>query len=168
MITRMRRHEGYEDKLKKQLLLLPEDCVLIVLWDILLGNIEKLAFLRELKCFKRLVLWNHDKLSKTKYHELFHSVVDELTLRYMGKKIVLSHKPIFNRDDFDYNVHWHFHNNDLTYCMDLEFKENTYTDKHKLYSPEKQNYIPVDLQSIVYKDNSQLVTWWKQYKSFNL
>lgn len=155
------------DKLKKKVSNLPEWCTLIILWDILFGNPEELAFLRDLKFSKRLIMGNHDKHSKQKFREYFDIVVDEITMNVYGKKIVLSHKPIFDSRYFDFNIHGHFHDIDLTHCMNLEFSEYAYTEKHKLYSPEIRHYQPLPMDSIICKNNSLLASWRDEYLQAN-
>lgn len=77
----------------------------------LLGDLgDDLELIKRLNGKKILVMGNHDKQAKYKYHEVFDEVYD--TPIYLNKRVVLSHIPIPVTQG-TLNVHGHLHGSKL-------------------------------------------------------
>lgn len=93
-------------------------------------------------CKRWLIRGNHDKKSMGWY--LSHGwdlVAEQITLDIYGKRVALSHRPITAHDDFDINIHGHFHNSG-------HHPEDATTGKHRLLFMEHE-YKPVSLRKLV-------------------
>lgn len=88
--------------------------VIICLGDLIFGYSGYYASrMTAFKCKKWLIRGNHDKKTATWYMSFgFDSVQDEMKLSMFGKKILFTHKPIVDRNDFDVNIHGHLHGGD--------------------------------------------------------
>lgn len=119
----------------------PTDTV-IVLGDIAWkGNIDILKFLKGKKV---LVKGNHDNKSYDYYSKYFDFVCESFTIRYKGKIIVFSHKPLQNFEG-DVNIHAHLHDSEkrikeFIWCFD---------DRHYLVCLETQGYTVFSLNKIL-------------------
>lgn len=61
-------------------------------------------------CRKILIRGNHDKKSIRWYMNYgFEAAMDEMKVNMFGATILISHKPVVDRDDFDINIHGHLH-----------------------------------------------------------
>jgi len=161
------RPPDYESLIIKRHSNIPDEDILICLWDINFISPDKcLTRLNDLKCKKVLVLWNHDHSTRTSYHRYFDMVCDRMDLKYWGKDIILTHRPVFWLDSREINIHWHFHDIDLTHCME-EYPYSQYTKQHKLYSPELNKYEPVTMETLIYRDNKLLTSWRENYHKTN-
>ncbi len=136
---------------------------LIHLGDICIGKDEQWhnVLSNTLPGVKRiLVKGNHDGKSNAWY--LSHGwdfVCDKFEDTYFGKKIVFSHIPVKDDDEFDLNIHGHFHNNlhrllQGDYRVEGEKERNMVhlsllTPKHKLLAIENTKYQPVLLESFI-------------------
>jgi len=121
----------------------PND-ILIHLGDFCIGSDEIWHRKFMIACIGRcwLIRGNHDRKSLGWYlNHGWDCVVDEIALEIFGKRIVLSHKPIVDRDDFDLNIHGHQHNT----VHHPEFEE---TSKRRLLYIEHL-YEPISLRRVV-------------------
>ena len=139
------RPEGFEETILKNLrhCVKPDD-VLIHLGDICIYRDEDWHNAMRGACAGKwwLVRGNHDRKSLSWY--LSHGwdfVAEEVTIEVFGKRVVLSHKPITGRDDFDLNIHGHHHNTG-------HHPEDETTEKHRLVFIE-HTYSPINLRKLV-------------------
>lgn len=141
MIEYCGRPENFNDIIWKNLEQLNDDIILIHLGDICIGGDKEVhKRLSKFKFKKILVKGNHDHKSNTWY--LSHGwdfVCEEFRSNLYGHNILFSHKPVEN--ECDINIHGHLHNSDT---------ENKYTG---LYSPELQDYKPVELEKFINNNN---------------
>lgn len=109
-----------------------EDSVLVFLGD--LGYREYFYLLDDIKCYKILILGNHDTYSKDTYYKYFNEVHD--TPLFIHPRIVLSHIPIPVEDGV-INVHGHTHQ--------IYLRKENYIN----VTFEEVNYLPVKVKSIL-------------------
>ena len=90
---------------------------------------------------KILIRGNHDKKNDTWYlNKGFDLVCDQM----VKENILLSHIPVPVPENIKYNIHGHFHDNDLEHCFRCEpYIREFYGPKHKLLAMEYTNYSPV-------------------------
>lgn len=139
------RPEGFEQLIlgNVQKLVRPQD-VLISLGDFCIYRDEywHQEFMAVCAGKRWFIRGNHDRKSNSWY--LSHGwdfVADEMTLNIFGKRVALSHRPITAHDDFDINIHGHFHNTEREPGGGI-------TEKHRLIFIE-HTYTPVNLRAIV-------------------
>ena len=141
----------YEIKIRKGLMSLPEDCVLIHLGDVSLGDEEEVSelYIKPLKCKKWLIKGNHDGKSNKWYLEHgWDFVGKQLIDKYFGKKVLFSHKPIEFKEQYDINIHGHFHDSDhRSQEPELLAIANR---RQRLLALEYTNYQPVKLEKFCY------------------
>lgn len=115
----------------------------IHLGDIHLGGIESwFKYIKRLNGHIILVRGNHDNKSNTWYiNNGIKFICDAFTLKTHGLHILFTHEPIPNPLDFDFNIHGHLHIN-----KHRAFEES---DKHLLFSIERENYKPVKLDDFI-------------------
>ena len=70
-----------------------------------LGDVGNPEYLTKFKCYKVLIMGNHDQ-SKTKFEPYFDEIYSGILT--IGEKLVLSHEPI--DISFMFNIHGHDHN----------------------------------------------------------
>lgn len=145
------RPENYEALLWRELKIVQKDDILICLGDVCFGNDaeihEKINTLIDGK--KILVKGNHDNKSTKWYMDHgWNFVCDGFRLKYCGKKLYFSHKPIHYNDFYDMNIHGHFHTIERPDRL-LEFKDYYDFNYHKLVSMEYSNYKPLVLDDII-------------------
>jgi calcineurin-like phosphoesterase family protein len=93
-------------------------------------------------CKKWLIRGNHDKKSLGWYYDHgWDFVADEVALQIYGKRVILSHKPVQGRDDYDLNIHGHLHSPGR--ADDYEISE-----RHRLLFME-HHYKPFNLRRLV-------------------
>ena len=132
------RKKRFEEKILKQLKLLPPDTILIHLWDICIGMDQyRHDIIKQIPLRKILVKGNHDRKTYGWYLEHWRDFVcDVFTIDLYSKKIIFSHEPILNHW-YDINIHWHMH---VKFDRDIG-REN----KWRCYSAEAENYVPKKL-----------------------
>lgn len=144
----------FEERIFKSLNKVLQDDILIHLGDVCVGQDEAVheKLKHCLKCRRFLVKGNHDKKTNSWY--LSHGwdfVCESFTDRYFGQKIMFSHKPKQLEKYVDLNIHGHLHEIDEG---QKELKLGTVlTEKHKLFSLEKENYKPVLLDAFLRRDS---------------
>lgn len=145
------RPKNYEQLIDKELKKLTENDILLHLGDICMGKDEEMhkKYIQCLPCKKWLVLGNHDTKSSSWY--LTHGwdfVAGTFSVRYMGRKIIFSHRPREIAEDF-INIHGHLHNlgRDILSSYPDEFTD--LTDRHLLISQENSNYKLFKLTTIL-------------------
>lgn len=136
------RPDGFEELIFSNLYVIKDEDVIIHLGDFSFYNKHywntRFASLNKAK--KWLVLGNHDRDTSHFYLSSgWNFVGQEIKLKIHGKKILFSHKPVTIHDDFDLNIHGHFHNNPNAPFI---------SKKHKLVVLE-DNYSPVPLSSLL-------------------
>jgi calcineurin-like phosphoesterase family protein len=130
--------------LKNSKSIIKDDDIVIHLGDLGFYDIEKWnnKFIEACGLAKRwLVRGNHDK--KTNHWFLTHGwdcVCYELVIDLFGKKILFSHRPVLDRDDFDINIHGH--------CHDMNHHDINLGPKNKLIFIE-HTYQPINLRFII-------------------
>ena len=72
----------------------------------ILGDCGDLEYVKQLRCYKVLIMGNHD-CGSTKYKEIFDEVYEGALI--VGEKLILSHEPIPGID-WAMNLHGHNHN----------------------------------------------------------
>jgi len=139
--------------------------------DDLIYHLGDVGFYKKQKCgglirtlpgHKVLILGNHDRFPTAWYRDKgFMAVMDYVIVtalhvegikkpRNFYYKVLLSHIPMSIPDGVDWNIHGHFHNN-----SSLHWEENIVkilTPKHRLYSLEEMNYMPILLGEALYQD----------------
>lgn len=105
-----REYMGYNISEREQIEILKKRChkndTLICLGDV--GNVE---YFKELKCYKVLVMGNHDE-APSKFQEQFNEVYAGPI--WIAEKLVLSHEPLclesgITRNPIAFNIHGHDH-----------------------------------------------------------
>jgi len=143
------RPENFEKLIWSGLKQINSNDVLIHLGDICIGNNVEVHYHlnRLLQCRKILVRGNHDRKSNTWYLEHgWAFVCDRLDMTAFGKKIVFTHIPI-KAENFDINIHGHFHDTDH---RKHEPQYNKILGGHsKLFSLEYTNYKPILLKKFI-------------------
>lgn len=132
------RKKWFEEKILRQLSLLPKDTILIHLWDICIGrDTYRHEVLSQISLRKILVKGNHDKKTYSRYLEHWWDFVcDTFTLDLFNKKIIFSHEPICDHW-YDINIHWHMH---------VKFDRNIGRENEwRCYSAEIESYVPKKL-----------------------
>lgn len=127
-------------------LLVNHEDLVIHLGDFLIGNSnDYFDILPKLKGRKILIIGNHDKKGIMWYMKNgFDFACDSFSWQYMGKLILFSHEPSEYMEQFDFNIHGHLH-------IGLHRNEYELTEKHLLFSLEKENYQPVLLKTFLAK-----------------
>lgn len=123
----------------------PED-VVIHLGDVIIGtNASYKSIIPNLNGRKILVIGNHDKNVLSWYMQNgFDFACYSFSWQYLGKSILFTHEPSTLHENFDINIHGHLH-------IGLHRDEYELTDKHLLFSLEKENYQPVLLKTFIEK-----------------
>ena len=152
LIDKGYRPKGYDQFIWNDLINLPNDCLLIHLGDICIGNdLDVHNKLKRLSYKKVLVKGNHD--CKSNHWYLSHGwdfVCEQFQDTYFGKKVLFSHVPV--RDSgFDFNIHGHFHvinreDYNIEFASILNYK-------HKLVSLEGLGYKPILLERLLNNEN---------------
>lgn len=148
------RPEDHEERIFNNILALLSGSLLIHLGDFCIGNDEawhaRLAY--NFLGKKILIMGNHDSKSWSWYMEHgWDFVCDAFRLKYCGKIIMFSHMPQPWDGVWEINVHGHLHN--LGHRA-KEFQE--LRQWHRLYAPELSNYQPVELSSLIQKDQYEI------------
>ena len=143
------RPKDYEKKLWKALDDLPDDCTLIHLGDVCIGNDERVHNrMGTLRYKKILVKGNHDKKSNTWYlNKGWDFVCEQFSDTIYGKRVLFSHKPAKFDGKYEINVHGHFHN--TTHRSQEPELVEIYNELQKLYACEYEKYTPVSLESFI-------------------
>lgn len=139
-----REYMGYNITEKEQISILKQFChkndTLIHLGDV--GNPE---WLNELKCYKVLIMGNHDQ-SAEKFKAYFNEIYTGPLM--IAEKILLSHEPLclessIIRKPIAFNVHGHDHSGDIIELL------NTSDDYHLNLVPNVFGYFPLNLKQII-------------------
>lgn len=135
-----REYMGYNITEEEQISILKQFChkndTLIHLGDV--GNTE---WLNELKCYKVLIMGNHDQ-SVEKFKTYFNEIYSGPLM--VAEKLLLSHEPIclessVTRKTTAFNVHGHDHSGEY------------YDDYHLNLVPNVFGYFPLNLKQIIDK-----------------
>lgn len=99
--------EQMHDYIVDQVNSLPIDSILIFLWDLHLGNNDKVAdILSRIHCPMYRVLWNHDtQSSRNKLSKYFRTVSQSLRV---NDTFCMTHHPI-EQQKGKKHLHWHTH-----------------------------------------------------------
>lgn len=150
------REKWFEERIFKQLSILPSDAILIHLWDICIWNDQTWHNrIMEIPNKKILIMGNHDHKSYTRYLEHWRDLVcEEMVMRINNKYILFTHKPKLNHW-YDINIHWHMHK---------KFNREMWLQNRRwCYSCEKEKYVPKTVDNIITNFNSLQ----KQYERTN-
>ena len=151
------REIDFEFKLYKNLMELTEADTLIHLGDVCIGkdlDVHRII-ISNLRCRKILVRGNHDNKSINWYLDNgWDLVVDKMTMRYKGKKILFTHIPHELSFSYDINIHGHLHtferaDNDTGVNRIDEMNFDYNPNYHKLISSEYLDYKPILLDKYV-------------------
>ena len=94
---------------------------------------------------KILIKGNHDRRTLSWYRKHgWSAVFNHLLIEKFGKKIAISHVPLNDSQNFDINIHGHFHNNPLEKCED--YLTARLTPKHRRFALEDWQYQPISLR----------------------
>ena len=134
-----REYMGYDISEKSQMTII-KDFVHKPDTLIHLGDVGNLEYLNELKCYKVLIMGNHDK-SKEKMKRYFDEVYDGPL--WVSQKLVLSHEPlcVTGYGSYPYvvhNIHGHVHNS--IYHID---------DAHTNIAANVVDFIPFNLREFI-------------------
>ena len=104
-----------------------------------LGDVGDLDYIKRLKCYKVLIMGNHDQSIK-KMEEVFNEVYSGPL--WISQKIVLSHEPISIKDmglnlPIGINIHGHDHNATM------------YDNYHLNIVQNKYGYVPLNLNQFI-------------------
>lgn len=138
------RPKDFQDRIKKGLKYLKDDAVLIHLGDVCIGNdAENNKFFTDLKCKKILVKGNHDNKSNSWYlSNGWDFVCDSFTMKFHGKRLLFTHIPVPDSEDFDFNIHGHLHGNN--------HREMVYEFPGGIdMAPEIWGYQPIPLTKVI-------------------
>ena len=143
---------GWPPDYKEQVLrnckqLVAQQDILFHLGDVIFYKYPELSLLLgEIPGKKILLYGNHDHKSKYWYmRNGFDFVAEQIIWEIFGVAILFSHVPQPIPEYVDYNIHGHLHLGEVRSKGDYEF----YSDKHILVSPEKENFQPIDLQTLL-------------------
>lgn len=146
------RPYDFDDKLIKGLHKIDPSNILIHLGDICMGRDQVIhdGIIQYLQFYKKiLVKGNHDNKSDTWYYNNgWDCVCSGMSIRYLGKNILFTHKPKKQSDSFDMNIHGHLHTIERPERID-EFGSVYNPEYHKLVSMEYSNYLPISLDKII-------------------
>lgn len=155
------RPQDFEQKIIRGLQELPEDCNLIHLGDLSMGDRdlgqekwnEGTSHIKN----KILLLGNHDKSSNWFYERGWSFICNQFLLELFGKTILFSHEPQSHLDfpHTDINIHGHTHGNthrdaeisdlyELGYHVELALEHNHYKPfllNEKLLAKVEPNHI---------------------------
>jgi calcineurin-like phosphoesterase family protein len=134
------RQTWFDKKLFNQLKQIPQDDLLIHLWDVLIWKDNELheKYIQPLKCKKILIMWNHDRKNAMWYMNHWWDFACRYHMIHMWNKIViLSHQPFQHLPEWYINLHGHRHDKDTP----------RYSKDHYLYSPELEKYKPKLLEN---------------------
>ena len=111
----------------------PEDLV-IHLGDVIIGtNASYKSIIPNLNGRKILVIGNHDKNVLSWYmHNGFDFACYSFSWHYLGKTILFTHEPSEHTESFDLTIQGTLH-------IGLQWGENELTERHLLFSIEKEN-----------------------------
>ena len=138
--------DGYVERIR-------EDDILIHLGDFAFTDHEEWAsvFFNHVPCKVWLIRGNHDKRSDFWYLDRgFSFIARSIIIKRFGYKVAFSHRPLVDSENFDVNIHGHFHNNDHRYCE--PYLLDRLTPKHILLAVEWLDYKPVTLESVLDKN----------------
>lgn len=145
------RPPDHEERLLEGISHLGIDDCLIHLGDFSFG--QEAYWFKRMKevsnCTKILVLGNHDQKSWSYYMNDWHFVCDSFKIKYGGKNICFSHKPVPWDGDWDLNIFGHLHNLPQISHHKKEFKQ--LQQWHRCYAPELNDYKPVKLDEFIQK-----------------
>ncbi len=147
------RAKDFEDLIWEGLDKIRDIDILIHLGDICLGQDQEVHNrLKEYKFGKILVRGNHDSKSNNWYlNNGWSFVCEQFKDTYFSKEILFSHKPIEWKNDYDINLHGHFHNIDEKYHEEeLVAIKNQY---QALFALEHFDYRPVLLEEFLRNKN---------------
>ena len=112
----------------------------------------------KLKGKKVLIKGNHDKKSEKFFREAGFRFIPKSPLELYDKKLILSHKPLKDREipDEYINVHGHIHNNPLhkidPVTNKIEYPKNLYSEKlHINVSVDVTDFKPISLKELLKK-----------------
>lgn len=143
------RLSNFNTLIWKNLKKLESTDILVHLGDICLGKDQETH--NELKTFsfkKILVRGNHDGKSNNWYlNNGWDFVCESFKDTYFGKEILFSHKPRKKEEDYDLNLHGHFHNiNEKYHEEELVRIKNEF---QVLFALEYNDYSPVLLEDFL-------------------
>ena len=148
------RPENFEKLIYKGLNLIGEKDILVHLGDICVGGDRQVHedIIKPLKFTKILVRGNHDGKSDNWYlNHGWDFVCERFQDTYFGKRILFSHMPIAWNEDYDINIHGHFHNiNEKYHEPELKAIKNSY---QTLLAVEYTEYEPVLLEKFLQEKN---------------
>lgn len=152
MIRDCGRPHDFEERIWKELSGIPEQDILVHLGDICIGEDKNIHDrLRQYKFTKILVKGNHDNKSNNWYlNHGWDFVCKQFTDRYFKKRILFSHEPRAEEENYDLNIHAHFHN--ISEAYHEEELVAVKNDKQKLLALEYIGYNPILLERFIMRN----------------
>lgn len=154
------RPSNFENLIIKNVgkMVLPED-ILICLGDVTLCNSEESArwnkIFTSLPGKKILILGNHDKKSDSWYYSMgWDFVCKSFSIKFLGNRILFTHRPQEKFHRHNLNIHGHFHNNDHR-TIEEEIREYYNPSFHKLLAIEYTNYQPILLETFLKNEKAK-------------
>jgi len=140
------RPVGFEEKILRSMSVVGVYDIVIHLGDVCIGNDDDWhrRFKLSITGAKRwLIRGNHDRKSNSWYHDRgWDFVGDRIDLSVFGKKIILTHAPVFEEGEYT-NIHGHFHNK-----PGRPQEGEPYDERNKLFYIE-HDYKPIKLRNLV-------------------
>lgn len=100
-----------------------------------LGDVGNPKYLKDLNCYKVLIMGNHDQDHRGQFKNYFNEIYNGPL--FIAPKIVLSHEPILFQPNFCINLHGHDHS-------------GRYIDEyHMNFVANYINYTPVNLGKLI-------------------
>lgn len=148
------RVENFEELIISGFKKLKDTDILIHLGDICLGKDQEVhdSIIKKFQFTKILVRGNHDGKSNNWYlNNGWNFVCEQFKDTYFGRQILFSHKPVKWEDDYDLNLHGHFHNISQKYHeKELVAIKNSY---QILFALEYLDYQPILLEDFLRNNN---------------
>lgn len=156
MLEYCNRPKDFTEQIIKNLFALPDNCILIHLGDICIGQDKKWhdTVFSKLPYTKWLVKGNHDSHKSNSFYlsNGWDFVCDYFVWKVFNHKVLFSHIPLPKNTipdfNFDCNIHGHFHNAKAERWEEYlkMYYDNSF---HKLFACEYTNYKPILLEKFI-------------------
>ena len=168
LVDEGKRTAGYESAIRQSVIRECTGAVVIHLGDVSIGNDRDghesfLAACADAGCRRTiLVRGNHDKGASWCLDRGWDAVVDTLSLKMFGHRILLTHRPatvgLLHFGDYTLNVHGHLHDREHR-----GYDAEEFSWRHHLISLERDGYRTFSLQKIC-RDHDDKLAFREQYE----